>query len=399
MIKKIFTVLTGDVVGKILALIITFVLAKNLSIEDFGVYSYILRMLGLMGIVVAPFANIYLRDHRYFKFKKYDFSYIWISFILSIVFFAVLKHFIYHIPWPLFLFAATLIVSSAGKSYFNVYEEYKKFSLLYVLQEIGILAIISYLIFVLNMKTPTSLIFWSQAISIIIILLYLLKSIDKKNITFRVNFFALKKTYSDSFYLVFYWTLLPIIAFMDMFFVEKYLANYELGLYAFSLKLYQISLIGLAPMLTVLRIKQIDIARDSKYVDFLKRNIKKVSAFATVFYLLSVLTVLLITFIFFKEYKPSIWATIILVSTSFFSYLALPFSFLMAFRKYKLVFINSVVALMLNFIINYYFIPIYGILAAAASTFIAISFINISGMILSLVLSTKAHEKSKRMQK
>lgn len=394
MIKKVFTVLTGDVLAKILALIITFLLAKNLSVGNFGIYNYLLGILGLTGIVITPFSNIYLRDHRYFQFEKYDFSYIWISLILSVIFFGVLKNFIYPIPWYLFLFVIAYILLEAGKSYFNSYEEYVKFSMLYVLRETGIFAAIAYFIFILNTKTPTLLIFWAQFISLVLMMLYLFISIDKKKINFRIDLSFIRKAYSDSCYLIFYWSLLPIIGFMDMFFVKKYLNDYDLGLYAFSLKLYQISLIGLAPMLTVLNIKQIDVARDLRYVGFFKRNIKKVSVLAFAFYLLCLLMVFLITFFFFKEYKPSFWATVILVSTSFFSYLTLPFSFLMAFRRYKLVFINSVAALMLNFIINYRFIPVYGIIAAAFATFAAHLFINLSGFIWSYVLFGKGDAKN-----
>jgi len=61
----------------------------------------------------------------------------------------------------------------------------------------------------------------------------------------------------------------------------------------------------------------------------------------------------------------------------------------MAFRKYKLVFINSLIALIINFLINYYFIPLYGIIAAAASTFTAYAFINTSSAFLSYHLSVK----------
>jgi O-antigen/teichoic acid export membrane protein len=179
------------------------------------------------------------------------------------------------------------------------------------------------------------------------------------------------------------------MSFIGMYFVEKYIDNYELGLYAFSLKIYAVSMIGLAPMLTVLRIRQIDIARESEFKAFFKRNIKKVTWFASGFYALSLIGTLILTYIFFQEYKSSIAATVILVSTSFFSYLTIPFSFLMAFRKYKIVFLLSLISLFLNISINYFFIPMYGIVAAATSHFISFSMINVSGAVCTILIFAK----------
>lgn len=384
MIKSVVTVLKGDVLGKILAAALAFMLARKLSVEDFGVYNYMLRMLALAGVAVSPFPNIYLRDHRYFRFEKYNFSYVWLSALLAAPFFLVLSGLVYEVPPGVFAaYYACLVLREAGRSYFNVYEEYKKFSLVYVLEETALLAAAAVLIFALGVTSPARLVFWTHSAALAMLSAFLLKNMDAGKISFGAGLSFLKKTYADSVYLLLYWSAMPLLAFMDMFFVERFLDNHQLGLYAFSLKIYGVSLIGLAPMLTVLRIRQIDVARDFRYMEFFRRNVKKVLLFSSGFYVLGLAGTFLVTLGFFREYAGSVWASAVLVSASFASYLTIPFAFLMACRKYALIFGLSLAALAVNFLINYFFVPVYGIMAAAASTFAAQLILNGSGAFLS----------------
>jgi len=386
MIKNILTVLSGDLFAKVFGVAITFILAKNLSIENFGTYNYIIMLLGLSSIIVQPFANTYLRDHRFYQFEKYNCSYIWISFCLAPLFYFIVYNFAHPLSWYVFvIFFVNFIIQVIGNNYFNVYEMYRNYRLLNVFHQGAILVAITVVLFVLDLKNINFIIASAFGTSSVLLILLIVVKVDNHKLNFNINVPLLKRTYGDSIYLVLYWSILPIMSFVGMYFVEKYINNYELGLYAFSLKLYAVSMIGLAPMLTVLRIRQIDVARKSEFKAFFKRNIQKATLFASGFYALSLIGAFILTYIFFQEYKSSITATLILVSTSFFSYLMIPFNFLMAFRKYEIVFLLSLIALFLNIGINYFFIPVYGIIAAAFANFIAHSFLNTMGAVLSYI--------------
>lgn len=395
MIKNLLTVLSGDLSAQAIGIGITFVLAKKLSVDSFGVYNYILTLLGMLTIIVVPFANVYLRDHRYYQFQKYNGSYAWISLVLAPIFYLVICCCVYPLSWYVFIaFFIDFVALSVGYNYFNVHELYNNYSILNLLHQASKLLVLLFVLFVLRIERIDVIISSVYIVSAIPLISYIALKVDIKTITVKINLTFLKTMYGDSFYLVLYWSILPIMSFLGMFFIEKYINEYELGLYAFSLKLYAISIAALTPMLTVLRIRQIDIARKNEFKVFFKRNIRKVILFATGFYLLSILGAFILTFIFFQEYKASIGATVILITTSFFSYLTTPFSFLAAFRKYKAIFLLSLISLMLVIGINYYLIPVYGIIAAALSNFVAHSFLNTAGAILSYRYSNDGSQKA-----
>lgn len=66
--------------------------------------------------------------------------------------------------------------------------------------------------------------------------------------------------------------------------------------------------------------------------------------------------------------------------------MALPFSFLIAYRKYKYLFFLGVVAILLNIFINYFFIAKYGMIIAAFSTFLSQFVINFGAAFFSYYL-------------
>jgi len=387
MIKNILTVFSGDLLAKVIGFAIIFILAKHISVESFGIYNYMIMLMGLVTIIVEPFANTYLRDHRYFQFDRFHFSFIWISVILSPVFYILVCWLVYPIKWYVFfIFAINFIVFTGGKIFLNVNESYRNYTILNILQNSGILFGIVFVLFSIKSENINSLILIAYCLSSVFLIVYLVFTIDMNRISFTIDFSFLKRIYGDSIYLVLYWSMLPIMSFAGMFFVERFVDEYELGLYAFSLRIYAVSLVGLSPMLTVLRIRQIDIAKQSEFITFFRRNVKKVFLFAFSFYSVTIIGTIILTFGFFIEYRSSIVASIILVTTSFVSYLTIPFTFLMAFRKYGIVFCLSLIALSISLTTSYFFIPIYGINAAALSNFFAHSFLNTTGAILSYKL-------------
>ena len=152
------------------------------------------------------------------------------------------------------------------------------------------------------------------------------------------------------------------------------------------LKVYNISLMLVVPIFTVLNIKQIEIAKEGNYMLFVKKSFKKVIFFSSMIFLVTLLFNWLITNYIYLEYKSSFWNTNILLFGSFITYITLPFSFLIAYRKYRYLFALGIIAVLFNILINYFFIEKYGMLVASFSTFLCQIIINLGAAIISFFL-------------
>jgi hypothetical protein len=70
----------------------------------------------------------------------------------------------------------------------------------------------------------------------------------------------------------------------------------------------------------------------------------------------------------------------------------MPFSFLIAYRKYKQLFFLGISGIGINILVNFLFIEKYGTTTAAFSTFFAQLVINFGSAILSYILLKSNHE-------
>ncbi len=380
MLKNILSVLTGDVAAKFFSFAIIILLTKTLSVSEFGIYNYTISLLGLVSISIEPLANSYLRDHRFFSFQKYNFGYLAFSLIIGAVIYFVIDFFIKDITFPLFaVFAFNYYIVAAAKNYYNVKENYKRFSIVNILQQLSLLIIISTLVYFWKVTDANTLILYSYLLSFIVIFIYLFRKTGGEHFSADLKYFLSFRYFQDSFYLLLYWCILPILAFTDMYFIHKYLGNYDLGLYSIASKFYMISLIALTPLLTVIRIKQIDVVKQNGVNEYYKKMFVKASLAALGMLISMAVVVLLSLKYIFPEYGGAAAASLVLILSSFFSYLFIPFSFLLALRKYSLVFIISLFALCVNLFVNFTFVPVYGIIASATATLLtqfSINFLN-----------------------
>lgn len=384
MFKSISKIFSSHIVVKIIGLANIAVTLNFLTVDDFGEYSYYLVLLQLVSITCDPFFSSYLQDFRAFNYKKYNLGILVFPLILLPIFYFIelkLKH---NFALTIFaLFCFYYIFSAILKSFLNAKERYSEYGLVDVFRQLSIFISTIVVFYVLNSRDIILLltINYIVALSVILILCFVL--IKSEEISILPQILIIKKIIKESKYLILYATLIPFISFIDSYFVDSYLPKVDLGLYSFSLKIFNISILLIVPIQTVLNIKQIEIAKDKGYLTFLKKNIKKVFIFSTLLFFTAILLNWLIINYIYTEYKPSYWVTNILLCTSFFSYISLPFSFLLAYRKYNILFILAVFGILINILINYLFIKQYGIYAAAISTFVALTIINFGGAILS----------------
>lgn len=386
MFKSIIKIFSSHVFVKLIGLLNIAVILKFLPVSDFGEYSYYLLMLHLIAIIIDPFLSAYLVEYKLNSYKKYNVGIFLFTLILLPLFYLIL-YYNFLVELKIFLlFSFSFIISGVLKSFLNINERFFRYGLVDVFRQLSIFISTLVFFYILKKHNFLFLLEFNYTICLIVLVGLLPFLIRKKEIFIDIKYTTLKTFFKNSKFLIFYTALIPIIAFIDSFFVEKYLSEEKLGLYSFSLKVYSISLMLVVPMFTVLNIKQIEIAKEKKYNEFFSKNIKKVFSFSFVLFLLAVLANYLITYYFYTNYKDSFLDTTILLGGAFVTYLSMPFSFLIAYKKYKSLFFLTILALISNISINYIFISKYGTVIAALSTFLSQIIINFGVAFLSYYL-------------
>lgn len=384
MLKNIAKIFSSHLVVKAIGLVNIIVILNFLSVSEFGVYSYLLLLLHLIGIIVDPFLSSYLVDFRTFDYKKYNFGVILFSVVLAPVIYYFTKHLVNDVTHKLFLFFfGTFVFSASLKSYLNVKEKYLIYGLVDVFRQVSILIstlVFFYLIDKRNYIELLELNYLTAFLVMVICMFVFIKITDTK---FDISVTSLKKLTSGSLFLILYVAIIPFLAFVDSFFVEQFLSDKDLGLYSFSLKVYNISLMLVVPAFTVLNIKQIEIAKQQSYRLFLNKNKNKVVFYSSALFLIALLINWIATQYIFKAYEASFINTTILLGAAFFSYVSLPFSFLIAYRKYKYLFLLSIAAVSVNIVVNYFFIEDYGTIIAALATFLAQTILSLGAAVIS----------------
>ena len=390
MLKNIAKIFSSHIIVKILGLISIAIVLKFLSIEEFGEYSYYLVLLNLSAITIDPFLSAYLVEYKTKNFTKYNFGIFSFPIVLLPLFYIYTLFFIPNIDTSVFiLFCLTFFLSAGLKSYLNIKERYFDYGLVDILRQLSLFITTIIFFFILNKSGYLELLKLNYLVSTIIMIVLFVLMIKKQEISLDIRFLKLKKIVSESKFLIFYTTVILLVTFIDSYFVELFLTKQDLGIYSFSLKIYNISLMLVVPIFTVLNIKQIEIAKEKGYYLFLKNNFKRVLWFSIVIFLFVLILNLIITDFIFTDYSESFWSTTILLCGSFITYISLPFSFLIAYRKYKHLFLLGVMAISINILINYFFINTYGILIAAFATFLSQLIINLGAAILSYMILHK----------
>ena len=390
MFKNILKIFSSHIVVKALGLLNVVIIINALSLKNFGEYSYYLVTLGLITIIVNPIFSSYLIEFRINEFKKFNFGLLVVPLILITPFYFGISYLKNQVNFSIFiLFSFTYILYAVLKYYLNVKEKYFEYGIVDITLQLIILVSSIIVIYAYQSNDFIFLLFftYSATFTSSIILYFIL--VKRKDFEFSIDYNRIKTLVLKSKYFIFYSVITPFIAFIDSYFIDNYLLESELGYYSFSLKLFNISMMLIVPITTVLNIEQIKIAKQDNYWVFVNDNFKKVLSLASVFFIAAVLVNIIVLWFVFPEYKPSFWTTNVLLATSFIIYLCLPFSFLMAYKKYKQLFKLALTAIVIDIIINFLFIEQFGVIASAFATFFAYFIISFGGAIMSFVLLKK----------
>ena len=387
MLKNIIKIFTSHLIVKAIGILNIVIVLLFFSVENFGNYSFIILVLNLFAITVDPILSSYLVDYKFFNYDRYNFGILIITLFLGVLSYLLLDAFILNIPIVLFtLFSITYAISASLKSYLNIKDRYYDYGIVDIVRQCCILITTIIYFYGFNYNEALELLEFNYLISSIAMILLAILFLKKAEIEFSLQIQKLKTLLLNSKFLIFYTAIVPLITFIDSYFVESFLTEEDLGMYSFSVKIYSISLMLVVPIFTILNIKQIEIAKENNYLNFIRGNFKKIASLSLVMLVLSILFNWILVHLVYTIYSESFWITNILILGSFITYISLPFSFLIAYRKYKYLFFLGVVAILLNIFINYFLIAKYGMIIAALSTLLSQFVINFGAAFFSYYL-------------
>lgn len=372
--KSILQVASGEFIGKSLALGITFVLAKMLSVTDFGTYNFLLSKIALLSIIPVTYSNAYLQKSRLGDNIIFERSIFYEAIVLQIGLVLIVSIFTE--------FSSIVLIGTIGftlfallRVFYNLQERYIRYGLVTVLQQVG--ALLGTILFLLFWRSPSAeiLLFGNIFVGILLVLVFFNVDTIATTKSVRGRFsFGLLREYK---LFILYYLFMNAFSFSDQYFVRELLGMEELGLYSFSLKMYNISMFGIGPLLAVIRIRQIDLVKKSSNIkQFLKAHQKRVFALSMILGCCLYIGFQILVEFIFQDYRHSLNSTNILLLSSMISYNLLPFSFLLAQKRFKLIVVISAISLVLNIILNIQLIPFFGMLGAACATLVGHLFLN-----------------------
>jgi len=373
-LEKLFKIING--------LFILFFVSKYLKPEGFGELSYLIAILSLLyiisdfglndviskKIVVSTRSNIILNN--LFSFRLIN------SIILILVSFLFYYSNFNQFKYLFLLFTLTLIFNSFKviETYFQAKFQLKKtaianiftlvFSILFKVCLIYNNANLNYFIFSIFLDSIVN--------SILLYFMYFTYS--KVHIKISINSSIYKKYFFEG-YLLFFASIFSILILrIDQLMIKNLMSSYDLGIYSVAVTIAEsvnfipvVMSYSLYPYFVNVKLDE------SKYV----ANLNKFLKFTTLIAIVLIALFYLIGVNLINEFIDPIYSfsisisKILIFSIIFISLGTCSNSFYMRNNLEKLIFKRSLICVSINIILNFIFIPKYGIIGAAYSTLIS----------------------------
>jgi len=198
-----------------------------------------------------------------------------------------------------------------------------------------------------------------------------------------INTSVLKNMLLESLWLVIYCFLLNLFNQLDIFMLKAFTDDYTMAQYGVAYKYYGIVLSLLPVIQNVLRVK----TSNKEFIDNKERQIfmtinwvKKMTPMAVIMVISAIsLSGIIMPILNTEEYNSAIPLFNILIIGAGISYITAPnVGIMMASGKHKLMCLFALIAFLINFIGNYFFIPLYGAFAASITTVVSQMLLNVS---------------------
>ena len=397
LISSIYTVASFDLINKFLKGLLTILLIRTLTINEYSQYTFFIT---ISTFIFSFFSNgLYttytlveserVSREGYCSIKLFKNNLFIISSInillFSIITFLSFKEHIDRIILLGVIYSFTISILELVKSYYLVNKKFKNSGK--IVNDINIIIAISLMILVIFNKLSLSYviifhIFVTGLFAVVHLLkiLNLMKNEKLKSYEEKIDF---KDYYKASLWIMSYTALLAIFNQMDVFIIKKYLDNESLAMYGVSFKYYNLMLSLLPAIKTVLKIRttQKDMLDNLKIQKkFIATWIKKTS----IVVIPSIIIVILVTPYVFnilngKQYSNAIAPFQIFCIGVAISYIFSPSSnVIMSMKKYKFITILAFIVCILNLVGNIILVNSIGIIGVVLMTIISHAVINLT---------------------
>lgn len=404
--KTIFKVFSVDFFAKVVMMLITVILIRIMNEQEYANYSVILAVTNLFNsIVISSFGKMYIVDYDRFKDLEY-------TLFLSIVIIGLGLDFTYSIlnanslgtigVISIFILTVAMCFYCFSRIIFQQACNFRYFSFLEIVRMLGF----AILIFIGCVVTKNSLNLFSvilfQSFAMSISLIILLKKTDiakwRKKINFKRIFeFVIQK---EQFLFFVYAVLMSIMGQLDILLLRNWSDDLAVATYSSALKYYNIFLMVLTTVNSVLLPK---ISGEKDY-SLIKKTYKQLD-FLAVFLAIGVIIAeigapLLIPIIDGGKYPGAVSIFRILIISAWISFVSSPYNnFLIKENKMVSICIRMLIGIIIIIYGNYILIPICGVNGTAIVTLIAYAVQNGSGRIhATIIINERIRNKAESKQ-
>lgn len=370
-----------------LGLIIIKKLSNHLGPELYGSLLFIeSNYLLFLGLSVFGFEPLFI---KYFSnkvdIKKYLINGIYLSFLISIIFFIIFYFFTFNFldfEYSNYLFYVSFLIL-LNTSFFAEYFLHSENKIRYISLIKTFAYIIGFVLKIQAIYSGSELFYFIQIIiieNVIIHLIYYLILIKKFYIDFKFefpDFSLLKKIFFSTFYVFLYGLGVNLFSRIDILMIEKYLDLKDLGNYTAAFKLVSFTYVFPVLLATTFYPKILKVKENNKNL------ISKMYFFSfwtsvLIFFFVFVITDQIIDFFYNENFNSvKIIFKISIIPILFGGISATYIKRLYMKEKQKNIFIRSVFGIILNIILNLLLIPNYGVVGVSIATVTSILILEI----------------------
>lgn len=384
--KTILKVFSVDIFAKVVTVITTIILIRYMTEYNYAEYTIFIAASNLFNqIAIGAFGKMYIVNYDVFRGKESTLLAVelFLALLVSGVFWIIQPVVRTHFGVLIFLIVSTCVFGYAR----TVYQQQCKFKIYSLLEMLRVGTLLFFVCF-LHWKTKSemdaTLIIFFQSLSFIMVIPFLFN--NKSGIAWkkRLEYIEVIKflVKVEQIYIFIYAALIAILMQIDVLSLKTWSTDYYVSAYSSALKYYNIMLMLLNTVNSVLLPK---VTAEDDY-----KKIRKIyyqqDMLAVVLFIVILVAVIIAPIILpiidGGKYPDSIVVFRILCFSAFVSFIGSPYnSVLIKEKKYVNICTRIVISILIAIVGNYIFIPISGIKGTAWVTLIAYGFFNLSSRV------------------
>ncbi|MDR7238767.1 oligosaccharide flippase family protein [Neobacillus drentensis] len=382
--KSILQVFSFDMLSKILIGIIGIFLIRYMEASEYALYTFSLSIINIVAQTLSnTFRRIYIVGYdNQFKGKQID-SFIGAQLLIIFCFAIGLLMFTHKIDIIDFLIINTIIgitFLEFTKTIFQRELNFKQFSKIEIARSLSFFSLTIILIFTIQYNLRAWQVLLIQSSTMILITVTILwKKIKVKNLMKFKEYIQIGKDIvrGPYKYLIFYVLFSTILSQLDVLMLKYLSNNYQLATYGSAFRYYSLLLLALSSVNSVFLPVIQNIKNRYELDTIYSKHNKMLIVFIPIVLLGAWLANWVLPIIDMGKYPDAVSVFQILSFSAIFSFVFSPHTnFVMKFEDFKFLFCMIIIAVIVNCILNFIMIPLYGSIGAALATLIAFGFSN-----------------------